>query len=291
MLIPQSAYSAATLVALGANEIVMHPNSHLGPVDMQITTFNEAGQGRQFSTEDVSAFLDFVRDNLKITDQEHVRHLFEGVCKELSSHGIGFTARSSKLALDLGERLLGLHMKEDASRTKLRLLVEDMGRKFKSHAYPINRSEAIALGLPVKQKQDKKLEQLMWSAWLEIESDLKERIPFHPLMELMNSSERHKLLESREALPSGVRTPDPVQPTHQIEQNAALSVQTGKTDASESVLPVDFELKNAIVESSRMTHAYLTRGKILSCRAPDLAVQFNMITMFRGWERKNLNLS
>ncbi len=33
-LIPQSAYSAATLLALGANEIVMHPNSNLGPVDM-----------------------------------------------------------------------------------------------------------------------------------------------------------------------------------------------------------------------------------------------------------------
>ena len=30
VLIPQSAYSAATLLALGANEIVMHPNGHLG---------------------------------------------------------------------------------------------------------------------------------------------------------------------------------------------------------------------------------------------------------------------
>src|SRR5258708_413681 len=36
VLIPQSAYSAATLVAFGADEIVMHPNGNLGPVDMQI---------------------------------------------------------------------------------------------------------------------------------------------------------------------------------------------------------------------------------------------------------------
>ena len=35
VLIPQSAYSAATLLAFGANEIVMHPNGHLGLVDMQ----------------------------------------------------------------------------------------------------------------------------------------------------------------------------------------------------------------------------------------------------------------
>jgi len=51
VLIPQSAYSAATLVALGGDEIVMHPNGNLGPVDMQITTFTE-GRRRIFSTED-----------------------------------------------------------------------------------------------------------------------------------------------------------------------------------------------------------------------------------------------
>src|SRR5258707_1577896 len=73
VLIPQSAYSAATLLAFGADEIVMHPNGHLGPVDMQITTAGSGGQAKTFSTEDISAFLDFVRDVLKITDQEHIR--------------------------------------------------------------------------------------------------------------------------------------------------------------------------------------------------------------------------
>jgi ClpP class serine protease len=38
VLVPQSAFSAATLLALGADEIVMHPNGHLGPVDMQVST-------------------------------------------------------------------------------------------------------------------------------------------------------------------------------------------------------------------------------------------------------------
>ena len=95
VLIPQSAYSAATLLALGANEIVMHPYGHLGPVDMQITTFGDSG-AKHFSTEDIGAFLDFVRDILKISDQEHVRMLFELTCKEVGSLGIGFTARSSR---------------------------------------------------------------------------------------------------------------------------------------------------------------------------------------------------
>jgi ClpP class serine protease len=63
VLIPQSAYSAATLVVFGADDIVMHPNGHLGPVDMQITSAGSTGQAKTFSTEDISAFLDFVRES------------------------------------------------------------------------------------------------------------------------------------------------------------------------------------------------------------------------------------
>ena len=48
VMIPQSAYSAATLVAFGADEIIMHPNGHLGPVDMQITTIGDTGQAKRF---------------------------------------------------------------------------------------------------------------------------------------------------------------------------------------------------------------------------------------------------
>jgi len=187
VLIPQSAYSAATLVALGANEIIMHPNGHLGPVDMQITTSGGGGP-KWFSTEDVSAFLDFVRDTLRITDQEHVRALFELTCNEVGSLGIGFSARSSKLAVDLGERLLALHMTDDESKVKLRSIVENMSRKFQSHAYPVSRTEALAIGLPVNEERDLELEELMWSAWLNLEEDLKENEPFDPICELLSSA-------------------------------------------------------------------------------------------------------
>lgn len=45
VLIPQSAYSAATLLALGANEIVMHPCGNLGPLDPQITINHRGANG------------------------------------------------------------------------------------------------------------------------------------------------------------------------------------------------------------------------------------------------------
>jgi len=277
VMVPQSAYSAATLVAFGANEIIMHPNGHLGPVDMQITTVGDSGQRKSFSTEDITAFLDFVRDNLKITDQEHIRMLFEVTCKEVGSLGIGFTARSSKLAVDLGERLLALHMKDDDNRSKLRSIVENMSRKFQSHSYPVNRTEALELGLPVNKERDEELERLMWDVWIDLELDLKETIPFHPLFELLNSAEASKLL----APVPLINLP--------MAASASAHFQTTiadvNTNASVKVDAVDFEHINAIVESRRLAAMHVTRGKILSTRNPDLMIHYNMVHTSRAWGR------
>lgn len=278
VLVPQSAYSAATLLALGADEIVMHPNGHLGPVDMQVTTYGEGGRARHYSTEQITAFLDFVRDNLKITDQEHVRALFEVICKEVGSLGIGFTARSSKLALDLGERLLALHMKDDESRSKLRSIVENMSKKFKSHNYPVSRVEALEMGLQVNKKRDEDLERLMWSVWLDLEKDLKECTPFDDLQELLKSAEGTKLLA---AVPQ-LTIPMVASPT------ASFQTTMGDVTAAATVTvnPVDYEHINAVVESSRVAYAHITKGKILSCRNPDLGIHYNRVIMSDEWGKQ-----
>jgi serine dehydrogenase proteinase len=277
VMIPQSAYSAATLVAFGADEIIMHPNGHLGPVDMQITTIGDSGQAKRFSTEDISAFLEFVRDNLKITDQEHIRILFELTCKEVGSLVIGFSARSSKLAVDLGERLLALHMADDENRSKLRSIVENMSRKFQSHAYPVNRKEAVEMGLPVNKERDHDLEKLMWSAWLSLEQDLKESTPFDPIFELLKSSEASKLM----APVPQIAIPEYADATTHwntslADLNAAIQV---------TVDPVDFDYTTAMVESCRIAYSNVTRGKILACRNPDLMIRFNRVVTSREWEK------
>jgi hypothetical protein len=278
VIVPQSAYSAATLVSFGANEIILHPNGHLGPVDMQITAYGDGGLPKMFSTEDISAFLDFVRDNLKITDQEHIRVLFEQTCKEVSSLGIGFTARSSRLAVDLGERLLALHMKDDDSRSKLRTIVENMSRKFQSHSYPVNRSEALEIGLPVNKERDIPLEKLIWKAWLDIEGELKELSPFHPQFEVMQDPDASAKLLS---------------PVAQVNipscAVAGANYQTSVADikaAAEQVPPVDYETKLALVESARLAHVCATRGKILACRNPDMVINYSTVATFRGWEKQ-----
>ena len=70
VLVPFGAYSPATLLALGANQIVMHPNGNLGPVDPQICA--DKG-GKSFGFEDMAGFLTFTREEVKLTDQEQLR--------------------------------------------------------------------------------------------------------------------------------------------------------------------------------------------------------------------------
>lgn len=277
VLIPQSAYSAATLVALGADEIVMHPNGHLGPVDMQIVNRSETGP-RQFSTEDISAFLDFVRDNLKITDQKHIRALFEVTCREVGTLGIGFTTRSSRLAVDLGEKLLAQHMKDDDDRTKVRAIVEKMSRKFHSHAYPISRNEAEEIGLPINKKRDQALEKLMWDTWLDIEDDLKEAVPFDPVIELMNSSQAPMLLSPVPQLNV------PLCATAGAHYQTTIEMVMNQT-ANTKVEPIDFKVMDAIVESSRVAYAHAVKGKILAERMPDLTIRYNFLVGSNLWER------
>ena len=61
VLVPHRAFSAGTLTALGADEVVMHPMGMLGPTDPTVTgpfnPTNPAAQGQPLgiSVEDVSA--------------------------------------------------------------------------------------------------------------------------------------------------------------------------------------------------------------------------------------------
>ena len=64
VLLPYVAYSAATILSLGADEIIMHPYSNLGPVDPQLTISRHADNGQasqlQFSSEDIRNYIRFL---------------------------------------------------------------------------------------------------------------------------------------------------------------------------------------------------------------------------------------
>lgn len=75
MIIPYKAHSAATLVALGGDKIVMGKKGELGPID-PILTRTEQGEGsvvhEQVSVEDVMSFVAFLKERANLGDQSAI---------------------------------------------------------------------------------------------------------------------------------------------------------------------------------------------------------------------------
>src|SRR5690606_10949945 len=65
VIIPYKAHSAATLISLGADNIIMAPKGELGPVD---PTFKKSPT-EEASVEDVKSYVEFIKKRAGITDQ------------------------------------------------------------------------------------------------------------------------------------------------------------------------------------------------------------------------------
>lgn len=293
LLIPQVAFSAATLLALGADEIVMHPNGNLGPVDPQITVTKPTGEQR-FGYEEMTAFLQFCREEVGLTDQEHIRQLFDLFCKEVGTVPVGVAARSSLLSLSMGEKLLRQHMIGEENVQKARNIAESLNKSYFHHGYPVGRREAQQMGLKIA-KPDEQIEGLIWQVWQDIEKDLKIREPFNPIFELMASDQGAKLV-GQVAQPKGtVVVPGVhqqlIQNVHIVgKDGAALPVPTATMlkaiidSGSVMIDPVDYEYTSAIMESTRVASRHSTRGKIMAFRAPDLNFQIHLVPAKMCWE-------
>jgi hypothetical protein len=171
VLVPQAAYSAATLIALGADEIIMHPHGNLGPTDVQIRA-PKAGTSERtpFGSEDLAAFLKFAKE-VGLTDQQQLLSVFNHFCEEVGSVAVGIAARGAQLGVTMGEKLLQLHMRADGDKARARAISEKLTRDFFHHGYPLSRSEAKSIGLTIGER-DKSVEKLMWEIWSDYSEEL-----------------------------------------------------------------------------------------------------------------------
>jgi len=271
VLVPQAAYSAATLLAMGADEIIMHPNGNLGPVDPQIRI--QTGDGpANFASEDVSAFLKFVREDVGLTDQEHLGSVFQTLCNQIGSVPLGFSARASQLSVSLGEKLLRMHMVTESDFERAKVIAESLCKDFFDHGYAVGRKEAKTLGLKVADPEPA-LTDLMWKIWTDFESELEVRKRFSPIRELMQSSQGPKL-----TCPVPQVTAPPSTPPAMVQAALQAAVQT------EVIEPVDVRVVIAAVESLRLASCNVDLLKIFAFRAPDLKIEYNCVSTWNGWE-------
>jgi len=245
ILIPHSAFSAATLIALGANEIVMHPHGNLGPTDPQVTN---PRKGIQFGTEDLQAFLRFAREQVGLTRQEPLRDIFQKFSEEVGFVAVGTAARSTQLSATIGEKMLLMHMTDRRGKKNARTISESLNTKYFHHGYPLSRTEAKEIGLPVANA-DPAVEYLMWSIWKDLESDLQLRETFVPLDLVKNNAACQALFAAN---------PQPVPPTA-------------------------YECTIALMESIRHGSRCRVAGSIMASPQPNSEIKVQLAPEKIGW--------
>ncbi len=110
VLIPYRAYSAATILSLGADNIVMHPFAELGPIDPTVSNdYNPLEQptGRRLgiSVEDVKAYINFVKSTVGITAQEQLVKALELLGAQVHPLALGNVERFLQQSRMVGRKI------------------------------------------------------------------------------------------------------------------------------------------------------------------------------------------
>jgi hypothetical protein len=191
VLVPYRAYSAATLLALGADEIVMHPFGELGPIDPTVgNDFNpiDPATGRRIgiSVEDVKAYVKFIKTGVGITHEDELVKAIEVLANKVHPLALGNVERFISQSRMMATKIMRTHMKDAADHT-IKEIVENMASNLFFHGHPINRQEAKDdLKLKISNPSAE-LESAMWELFLDVEVEFENLKEFNPALELASA--------------------------------------------------------------------------------------------------------
>lgn len=185
ILIPYKAQSAATLISLGADSIIMGKKAELGPIDptlVKATIGEGAIPQQEISVEDVNSFLSFVKERANINDQSALAEIVGSLVNQISPLTVGSVNRQNSHIRLVARKLL-TSRKEKMDEEKINSIIETLTEKIYSHGHGIGRKEAKDIGLPVIIPDDK-VEKMIWQVYLKYEEFLKLDDPVYPEIEL-----------------------------------------------------------------------------------------------------------
>jgi hypothetical protein len=189
LLVPSHAFSAATLIALGADKIIMHKMGCLGPIDPSVANiFNPPhplapGQLAPISVEDVTAFFRLVKEDVGITHEDQLVQALVALTDKIHPLAVGNVQRHHNQSRLMARKLLRLHMRKSEEH-EIEQLIDNLKSNLFYHGHPINRKEAKE-DLKLKAEEPTAdIESMMWGLYLEYEKDMKLAEPFNPLREM-----------------------------------------------------------------------------------------------------------
>lgn len=164
VLIPHRAHSAGTLLALGADEIVMTRLGVLGPIDPSRThpllpRREGAPEAEPVSVQDMRHAMQFIREaagpgmeNWYTPDA--LAHIVGALFDKIHPLAIGAIEQSYALSKLIGMRCLSTHMDPQKEGPQIKEIVDKLCDEYKSHGYQIARREASDIGLKIVHAPD-----------------------------------------------------------------------------------------------------------------------------------------
>lgn len=146
-LIPLDCESAATMIAIGSNEIRMGPMAHLTAVDTSLT--HRLSPIDKRNNQKVGVSLDEVNRVIKLWNnerEEESQNPYSELYQYIHPLVIGAVDRADSLSVMLCEELLSYHMND---KEKIKEIANILNTKYPSHSYPILMREAKRIGLNV----------------------------------------------------------------------------------------------------------------------------------------------
>lgn len=171
VLVPFRAHSAATMIALGADDIYMTKLAELGPVDPQIG-FSKQNGAIRIAAVDVFAYLEFTKEHLNMDYRDTADgieilrnfHQYSG----LSPSDLAVLYRNYKQSFEYAKQLAEMSYSDSEVVEKLcKSLITNYG----SHDYKIDAAEAKKIGLNIIPHTNQ-IDSLLHSIYAKISNEI-----------------------------------------------------------------------------------------------------------------------
>lgn len=193
VLVPYKAHSSATMISLGADEIIMSDLSELSPIDPSTANIfnpvdpNNPQKRIPVSVEDVMAYFDLAKNKFGIKSDEDLTKIFNKFIEsnpQIHPLALGNINRTHSLIRVLAKRLLKSH-KETMRDDDIDKIVDNLTEKLYSHQYFIGRKEAKEdLGIRTVKYAENNLAIAMTELYEAYKKEMELGVNFNPENEL-----------------------------------------------------------------------------------------------------------
>ncbi|MCL4416086.1 MAG: hypothetical protein M1371_04060 [Actinobacteria bacterium] len=144
VLVPFKAFSAGTLICLGADDICTTSLSLFTPID-PTGTFFDGKQKKSVQVENIVEFINFAKKRIGLRSQDCLKEVLKSLVSDTSPQILGNIHRTYILIRQLVEKMISLRIKPIPLKQKNKIK-ENLTEKLYSHQHLINRKELVKIG-------------------------------------------------------------------------------------------------------------------------------------------------